>query len=67
MYPEERIVDPLSDTLSPLTIASLPDEEVRDLAADSAEATEQRSELEARSTLLEEGREAFRVAMGVLR
>ncbi len=64
---ERHLIDPLPDTLSPYTIASLTDDDVQGLAAESAEVTEHRDMLRARSEVLEKGGEAFRSLAGGLR
>lgn len=65
---ERHLIHSLAeDIISPMIIAGLTDEEVHFIAAEPTEVSQQRTFLEARRKMLEEGLETFRVAMGGLR
>ena len=65
---ERRMIRDLPDTvLSPSLIANLTDEEVEYLATEPSETVRQRSFLENRKNLLEEGQKVFKKTTGSLR
>jgi CRISPR/Cas system-associated protein Csm6 len=62
---ERHLVDTLPSTiLSPMVIAGLSDDEIRFVAAEPSEVTQQRMHLEAKREMLEKGLATFRSAMG---
>jgi hypothetical protein len=65
---ERHLVEPLPDAiLSPLVVARMTEKEIDFVAAEPPEITQQRMFLESRKTMLENGLETFREAMGGLR
>ncbi|KAJ4991097.1 dynamin family protein [Stagonosporopsis vannaccii] len=65
---ERHLVEPLPTlVLSPVHVADMSDEEVRYIAAEPPEVTQQREHLENRRVMLEKGLETFREAMGGLK
>ncbi|KAH8695795.1 dynamin family protein-like protein [Phaeosphaeriaceae sp. PMI808] len=64
---ERHLVEPLPDIIfSPLVVTKMTEDEIRFVAAESPEITQQRMHLESRKMMLEKGLETFRQAMGGL-
>lgn len=59
--------DLASETLSPMIINDMHEDEVAIVAAEDENITTQREHLEREKAILENGREAFRKALGALR
>ncbi|KAF2628857.1 hypothetical protein BU25DRAFT_466787 [Macroventuria anomochaeta] len=65
---ERHLVEPLPDIiLSPVHVTDMSDEEIRYIAAEPIEITQQREYLENRKAMLEKGLDTFREAMGGLK
>lgn len=52
------------DTLSPMVVNDMSDNEIRYIAAEAEELTQKRDFLEGHKTILESGQDAFRAALG---
>lgn len=64
---ERHLVEPLPDNiLSPLIVTGMTEKEIAFVAAERAEITQQRLNLESKKAMLEKGLETFRKAMGGL-
>ncbi|KAI7283211.1 hypothetical protein KC345_g3022 [Hortaea werneckii] len=59
--------DLANDTLSPMLVGEMPDDEVSLIAAEAEEITRMRSNLEARKSTLENGQQTFRSALGLFK
>jgi hypothetical protein len=65
---ERHLVEPLPDLiLSPLVVTQMTEQEIEFVAAEPPEITQQRSHLDSRKTMLENGLDTFREAMGGLK
>jgi len=65
---ERHLVEPLPDIiLSPLVVTEMTDQEIKFVAAEPQEITQQRMFLESRKAMLEKGLDTFREAMGGLK
>lgn len=65
---ERHLVEPLPDIiLSPLVVTEMTDQEIKFVAAEPQEITQQRTFLESRKAMLEKGLDTFREAMGGLK
>jgi len=65
---ERHLVEPLPDIiLSPLVVTEMTDHEIKFVAAEPQEITQQRTFLESRKAMLEKGLDTFREAMGGLK
>lgn len=64
---ERHLVAPLAEILSAMVMANFTDEEIQYVAAEPEEVVSRREHLEGQKTMLEQGQEAFRIAMGKLR
>ncbi|PSN64092.1 hypothetical protein BS50DRAFT_576709 [Corynespora cassiicola Philippines] len=60
---ERQLLAPLSDTLSPRSVAGYTDEKVQNLASEPLEVRQLRAHLESKRRMLEEGAEAFHAAV----
>lgn len=59
--------DLAADTISPMIINDMTDDEVAIVAAEPEETTRMRDNLEARKAMLEKGQATFKSALGLLR
>ncbi|GAB1742598.1 hypothetical protein NU219Hw_g8136t1 [Hortaea werneckii] len=59
--------DLANDTLSPMLVGEMSDDEVSLIAAEAEEITRMRSNLEARKSVLENGQQTFRSALGLFK
>lgn len=57
--------DLAADTISPLIISEMSDDEVAFVAAEAEETTRERDSLEARKATLEKGQQTFKSALGL--
>jgi hypothetical protein len=65
---ERYLAEPLPDLiLSPLVVTQMTEQEIEFVAAEPPEITQQRSHLDSRKTMLENGLDTFREAMGGLK
>jgi hypothetical protein len=65
---ERHLVEPLPDLiLSPLVVTQMTEQEIEFVAAEPPEIMQQRSHLDSRKTMLENGLDTFREAMGGLK
>jgi hypothetical protein len=65
---ERHLVEPLPELiLSPLVVTQMTEQEIEFVAAEPPETVQQRSHLESRKTMLENGLDTFREAMGGLK
>lgn len=59
--------DLANDTLSPMLVGEMSGDEVSLIAAEAEEITRMRSNLEARKSVLENGQQTFRSALGLFK
>lgn len=60
------LTDLAADTISPIIVGEMSDDEVGFVAAEPEETTRQRQSLEARKATLEKGRQTFKSALGLM-
>lgn len=59
--------DLAADTISPVSIGDMSDDEIAFIAAEPEETTREREHLEGRKATLEKGQQMFRSALGLLK